>query len=215
MNSQVPRAATLADATYHRLREEILHGELRPNALIVEAEIAARLGVSRTPVREGLQRLAKDGLVVSKSRRWFVIEPSLDDIRDNYDVRAALEGYAARLATQRATSDHIDDILEALYSRGHAGPDPADFVKSNERFHRLIIDAAQNERLTRATDQSKEFYFNTQLAHLYTPDELATSHQEHVALAEAIKDRDGDAAEQITRDHIAHAFAIIQERWPG
>jgi DNA-binding GntR family transcriptional regulator len=215
MESQQPRARTLADAIYQRLREDILHGYLRPNELLVETELAERLQASRTPVREGLQRLAKDGLVVSKSRRWLVVEQTSKDIRDIYDVRAALESHAARLASERATDEHIDTIFKALYSRGEAGPGLADFVTSNELFHTLIIDAAGNPRLSEATEQSKQFYFNTQLAHLYTPEELAISHQQHKALAEAIRDRDGDAADRITRAHIAHAFAIITERWPG
>jgi DNA-binding GntR family transcriptional regulator len=215
MESLPPQARTLADAIYQQLREDILHGYLRPNALLVEAELADRLQASRTPVREALQRLAKDGLVVSKSRRWIVIEQTIKDIRDIYDVRMALEGYAARLATERATDDEIDALFKALYSRGKAGPGASDFVTSNELFHQLIVGAADNNLLSMATEQSKHFYFNTQVAHLYAPEELAISHQQHESLAEAIRDRDGDAAERITRAHIGHSFAIIKERWPG
>jgi DNA-binding GntR family transcriptional regulator len=215
MESQQPRARTLADAIYQRLREDILHGYLRPNELLIETELADRLQASRTPVREGLQRLAKDGLVVSKSRRWLVVEQTLKDIRDIYDVRTALESHAARLASERVSDEQIDALFKALYSRGEAGPGLDDFVTSNELFHTLIVDAAGNPRLSEATEQSKQFYFNTQVAYLYTSEELAISHQQHKALAEAIRDRDGDAADQITRVHVAHAFDIIKERWPG
>ena len=114
MDRQLPRASTLADVTYHRLREDILLGYLRPNAPLVETELAERLEVSRTPVRESLQRLAKEGLITSKSRRWFVLEQTLKDIRESYDIRAALEGYAARLATERATESQIDALFKAL-----------------------------------------------------------------------------------------------------
>jgi DNA-binding GntR family transcriptional regulator len=215
MNSRPLQASTLADVTYHRLREEILLGYLRPNALLVETELADRLEVSRTPVRESLQRLAKDGLIVSRSRRWVVVEQTLADIRDAYDVRTALEGHASRLAAERASDDQIQTILKALYSRGHAGPSAAEFVTSNELFHRLIVEAAGNRRLTDATDLSRQFYFNTAVARLYRSDELAISHRQHEALAEAIRKRDGDEAYRITQAHVAHSLAILEERWPG
>jgi DNA-binding GntR family transcriptional regulator len=215
MDRQLPRASTLADVTYHRLREDILLGYLRPNAPLVETELAERLEVSRTPVRESLQRLAKEGLITSKSRRWFVLEQTLEDIRNAYDIRAALEGYAARLATERATESQIDALFKALDSRGHAGPRPEDFVTSNELFHRLIVEAARNQRLSEETDRSRQFYFNTQVARMYSPDEFVTSHRQHEELAQAIRDRDGDTADRITRMHITQSLAIIEERWPG
>jgi DNA-binding GntR family transcriptional regulator len=215
MDNQLPQASTLGDAIYHRLREDILHGHLRPNEMLVETELAERLHASRTPVRESLQRLAKDGLVASRNRRWFIVEPTLKDIGDIYDVRTALEAHAARLASERVTDQQIDDLFKALYSRGAAGPGMSDFVTSNEVFHTLIVDIADNPRLSAATEQSKRFYFNTQVAHFYTPDELATSHQQHKVLAEAIRDRDGDAADRITRVHIMHSYEIIREHWPS
>jgi DNA-binding GntR family transcriptional regulator len=215
MDNELPPVRTLGDAIYHRLREDILHGHLRPNEMLVESELAERLQASRTPVRESLQRLAKDGLVVSRNRRWCIVEPTLKDIRDIYDVRTALEAHAARLAGERVTDEQIDNLFKALYSRGEAGPGLADFVASNDAFHTLIVDIAGNPRLSMAAEQSKQFYFNTQVAHFYTRDQLATSHQQHKALAEAIRDRDGDAADWITRAHIMHAYEIIRERWPS
>jgi len=215
MNLEPVQASTLADVTYHRLREEILLGYLRPNALLVETELAERLEVSRTPVRESLQRLAKDGLIVSRSRRWIVVEQTLADIRNAYDVRIALEGHASRLAAERATDEQIQTIFKALYSRGDAGPSAADFVASNELFHRHIVEAAGNRRLTDATDLSRQFYFNTAVARLYRNDELSISHRQHEALAEAIRRRDGDEAYRITQEHVGHSLAILEERWPG
>ncbi len=208
-----PRRSTLADEVYMRLHENILLGRLRPNSLLIEGELADQLEVSRTPVRESLQRLAKDGLIVSRRRRWFVVEPSLEEIRESYDVRAALEGYAARLATERATEAQLDAITDALKFRGHAGPNTEDFVTSNERFHRLIVEAAHSRRLTEAIEHSKHFYFNAHVARLYEPDDLQASQHQHESLVRAIRARDGDEADRITREHVSRAFALIRERW--
>ncbi len=206
------KASTLADGVYERLHSDIVLGRLRPNALLLETDLAESLQVSRTPVREGLQRLAKDGLIVSRSRRWFVVEPTLAEIRDIYGVRAALEGFASRMATERASDEQLAAIGEALRSRGQAGPGIEEFVDSNERFHRSIVEASGNPRLVQATERSKHFYFNAQVARLYRPEDLAASHREHEALLEAIRSRDGDAADRITRQHIAGALALIEER---
>ena len=208
-----PRRLTLADSVYMRLHEDVLLGRLRPNSLLIEGELADRLEVSRTPVRESLQRLASDGLIVSRRRKWFVVEPSLEEIRESYDVRAALEGHAARLAAERATEAQIDVITDALDFRGHAGPNAEDFVTSNDRFHRLIVEAAQSRRLTEAIERSKHFYFNAHVASLYEPDDLNASQHQHESLVRAIRGRDGDEADRITREHVARAFELIQERW--
>ncbi|MBF8184223.1 GntR family transcriptional regulator [Nonomuraea sp. K274] len=205
-------ASTLADVVYTRLHEDLVLGRLRPNSLLLEGELADGLDVSRTPVREALQRLAKDGLVVSRRRRWVVVEPTLEEIRDIYDVRTAIEGFAARLVIERATQGQLDAIIDALRSREHAGPGFDEFVISNERFHRLIVEASGNRRLIEAHERSKHFYFNTQVARLYLPSELEESHRQHQALVKAILERDGDEADRVTREHITGAFAIIQQR---
>lgn len=207
------RVTTLADVVYARLHEDIVMGRLRPNSLLLEGDLAARLDVSRTPIREGLQRLAKDGLIVSRRRRWSVVEPTPDEISDIYDVRAALEGYAARLATERATEAQLTAIKQASEFRGNAGPSIEEFVTSNETFHRLVVHAAGSERLIEATERSKHFYFNAKVARLYGPDDLAASHCEHEDLVGAMCARNGDEADRITRRHIAGALAIIRDRW--
>jgi DNA-binding GntR family transcriptional regulator len=116
---------------YQRLRQEIVRGELRPRESLSEVEIAERLAVSRTPVRESMHRLASEGLITSRRRRWVVYEHSKDEIREIYEVRAALEGYSARLASQRATDAEL--TVARLYT-------PADLEHSG-RQHRQLLDA--------------------------------------------------------------------------
>ena len=103
---------------YDQLRSEIARGELRPNERLIEADLALRLSVSRTPVRESIQRLAVDGLVVNRRRAWFVREHSPAEITALYEVREALEGYAARLAAESARhQDERRHIIDAQSGR--------------------------------------------------------------------------------------------------
>src|SRR5580658_2671970 len=102
----------LSDDIYRRLRGEIVHGVLRPNEALVEADLAERLNVSRTPIREGLKRLEADRLIVSQRRRWVVYEYKLDEIAELYEVRAALESWGARMAALKATPEQIQAIVD-------------------------------------------------------------------------------------------------------
>jgi DNA-binding GntR family transcriptional regulator len=208
-----------ADVLYNRVRRAIVQGELRPNQRLVEAELAEMLGVSRTPIREVLQRLALDGLVSRHRRGWIVREHSAQEIKDIYACRAALEGYAARLAAEHATDEHLaelDEILACLYE----GRSRDEMVALNERFHEAIIDAAANELLAELTRRSRLYFFNRRVATLYTDEEAAYSRDQHARLIAALHARDADAAEAIAREHIAtalegilsHPEVVAQER---
>lgn len=204
------QTVTLADGVYQLLRSDIVLGRIQPNSFLQEAELAERLGVSRTPVREALLRLAKDQLVVSHRRRWLVTELDTSEITEIYQVRAALEGFAAGQAALKADADQIAAITQALQVREHAGPDPTAIVTSNELFHRLIVEASGNQRLIWANKNNMHFYFNVQIAGSYTAEDLEVSSKEHRSLVDAIIDRDADRAEQINRAHILHSLEMIR-----
>jgi DNA-binding GntR family transcriptional regulator len=201
----------LVNEVYARLRQEIVRGLLRPNQALTEVEIAERLNVSRTPVRESMQRLASDGLVVSRRRRWMVYEHTKREIQQIYEVRAALEGYATRLAGERITDEQVAD-LTGQWDRDWEGPDTVTRVETNEAFHQRIVDIAGNERLSDSLERNRSFYFNQQIASVYTDAEKATSAEEHSAILKAVCSRDGDVAERIAREHVHSALQIILRR---
>lgn len=207
------RAANLTDAVYEHIRSEIVRGQLRPNERLVEAEIAERLQVSRTPVRECLQRLAADGLVVSRRRGWVVYEHTIEQIRDIYETRMALEGYAARLATERATPQQLQDIAGILLDSAGILHEPRQhLVGVNDRFHDAIVEASGNKQLVAFIKRNRLYYFNYQVASMYTDAEAAASRDQHERLVDALLSRDGDCAEAITRAHIATALRVIQDK---
>lgn len=203
------RRANRAEDLYARLRHAIVHGELRPNERLVEAELAESLGVSRTPVREVLQRLRRDGLVTSRRRGWVVREHTADEIRDIYACRAALEGYAARLAALSATEEQRAELKSILNSAPPAAPGSERMVVINERFHEAIIDASGNELLAELCRQSRLYYFNRRVAALYNEEAAAQSRAQHEKLLGAILARDPDLAEALIREHIETALGMI------
>jgi DNA-binding GntR family transcriptional regulator len=196
--------------TYDQVRADIIHGVLRPNQRLVEVELAERLGVSRTPVREALQRLVQDGLVRRDRAGWVVHEHSADEIRALYEVRSALEGYAAFLAAGRATADELEQ-LDALYPPGDAAlalaPDVQ--VELNERFHDGVIAAAGNARLAQLSRASRQYYFNDRIARRYDAEETRRSIDGHRRILTALAEGDGRAAESHAREHVDYALAIV------
>jgi DNA-binding GntR family transcriptional regulator len=209
-NSQDPIALHRSGAAYDQVRADIVHGALRPNQRLVEVELAEQLGVSRTPVREALQRLVLEGLVRRDRGGWAVHEHSPEEIEAIYEVRAALEGYAAFLAAGRASSGEIA-ALDAIYPPGDAalelGPD--DQVELNERFHDGVIAAAGNPRLAELCRVNRQYYFNHRIASRYEGEENRRSIEGHRLILEALARGDGPAAEAHAREHVDYALAIV------
>ena len=210
MGVRASAAPTRSDEVYERLRDEIVKGLIRPNERLVEVDLALRLGVSRTPVRESLKRLAADGLIHGGRHRLVVREHVPEEIREIYEARAALEGYAARLAAERATDREIEAIgachepdVEAL-----VGSPREHLVEVNDRFHDALISAARNRRLHELIRGNREFYFNYRLATMYTDAEAASSLRGHAAILDAIRRRDAQGAEAATRAHVCEALEV-------
>jgi len=204
----------LAEDVYRRVRADVVHGALRPNERLVEADLARRLGASRTPIRESLQRLEQEGLVDSTRHGWVVHDHTIAEIEEIYEVRLALEGYAARLAATRATAEEVQQLLDRFAQDGGFS-DVVSFAEAstqNTAFHDAVTRAAGNERLHELIQHSRNYAFNEKLGRLYTRDELRASGEGHQRMLAAIRERDADAAEEIAREHVEQAFAIIQER---
>jgi DNA-binding GntR family transcriptional regulator len=193
----------LSGSVYEAIRHAIIRGELRPNQRLVEAALASRFNVSRTPIRESLQRLVAEGLAESQRAGWIVHEHTPLEIKQISEVRAALESHAARLSAQRRSEAQLRRIAKMLEeSRGLTVLPPSKTVELNERFHDAIIMAAGNPFLADMIKRSNLFHFNYPLAALYDKDELAESHQQHIRMFESIRDKNPEAAALAVLDHV-------------
>ncbi len=195
-----------AEFAYRRLLEGIRAGEFRPGQRLREIDLASRLGVSRTPVREAIRRLASEGLVeVASGRGVMIIELTRQQVRELYFLRATLEGAAARLAAQHASDREIAALRELLIEIAAAEDDPFHVAKLNREFHRLIHDAAHNRYLARALSQLSDSLALLPGTTFQAPGRPGMAQAEHLAMVEAFAARDPDRAELVTRDHIERA----------
>lgn len=202
-----------SDIAFERLKQLIVHVELTPGSLIDETELTERLGVGRTPLREALQRLAEENLVDIVPRRGaFVAEVSVADLTHVFEMRRYLEGLAAQLAAQRAESNHIAS-LELFLEEAIAGSDSEDLhwnLETDRRFHQIVAKAAGNPYLQQTLDR----LYNLAIRLLYLSRAPMTLVQEELseyqAVIEAIREGDGEAADEAMRAHLGPTpFAAI------
>ncbi len=207
----------LSQVAHERLRLDVLSGVLRPNQRLVEKELSELLGMSRTPVRYALVLLAVDGLVDRGKHGWTVHEYSREELVAIYEVRGALEGYAARLSALRATEEELDVIERTLdLERGEldsAKPDSS--VNLNIEFHSMVVDCCGNQRLIDLAVRNAGFYFNFRVASMYTEDEYQRSIDDHYRLLAALQHHDAESAERTMREHIAKSLKVLltKGRW--
>lgn len=200
-----------SDRAYGAIRNMILSGELPAGAQLGEEALAEMCGVSRTPVREALRRLEADMLVGrTDTQRTFVADWSIDDVADAFELRAMLEGRAARRAAERMTDVAMARIRGANRSLATAiqqpVPDVAGFLDGNREFHAIILEVAGSRRLAALLGTLIEQPVVLRTARQYSREELRRSHAEHEELTAAFARRDGAWAEAIMTSHILRAY---------
>jgi DNA-binding GntR family transcriptional regulator len=191
---------------YTLILEAIDSGIYRPGDRLVESELAERFGVSRTPVREALQRLETQSMLARDGRSLIVASLDHNQLAELYVVRAELEGLAARLAAKHATPEEVR-VLRGMVEddRAHL-KDPDAMSRANRRFHKQIHLASHNRYLVQQLDlvhRSMALLATTSLA-AQGRSEAALA--EHDAIVRAIEAGDGDAAQAALRAHISKAF---------
>ena len=204
MDQDIERPGDLGSDTFDRIKAAIRDGSIRPGGRLIEAELVARFGVSRTPVRQALTRLEAEGLLVHEPRRGLVVSrPDHQQVVELYAMREVLESTAARFAAQHASTAELRS-LERLIGDEAAIGDPAALSASNLRIHALVHRAAHNRFLLRGLAQLTDTMalLPTMLGEA---ERAAQSHAEHLAVLGALRARDGDAAEAAMRAHIASA----------
>jgi DNA-binding GntR family transcriptional regulator len=193
-----------------RIRGLILTGEYGPEERLIEEQLAQRLGVSRTPVRQALTMLEAEGLVeIAPNRGATVCSFSIEDVWDIYDLRAVLEGHAARRATGRIEGGELERMRKlAREMEGLAGrfddheEEIRVLVALNQEFHGTIVEASRNRRLQRLINRTVEIPLMFKAFFWYTPHERAISNQFHRRILEALEKGDADRAEIIMREHV-------------
>jgi DNA-binding GntR family transcriptional regulator len=230
----VPASRTaLADRLAADLKASVLAGEIPAGTRLRQEAVAARFGVSRTPVREAFRKLQAGGIVKLEPYRGAVVRgPEARDVREAYEVRAALEGLAAELAAVRIEESELRALREAeeLFRRsigtlvdrrrhgdqdGAPRRDIADWARANDQFHQAIHDAAGNERL-RATISELHASFPRDLTSIVLGGSsrlLKENVEQHSAILSAIERHEPAEARQRMIEHVRRAGELVTFRF--
>jgi DNA-binding GntR family transcriptional regulator len=208
---------SLVDVARQSIENQILNGDLRPDQRLVEAELADRLEISRTPIREALRQLEIKGIVKKRNLiGYVVVYHSRKDVQNNFEVRIALESTAIKLACEKATQEHIDraSMYLARLDKDLAlrkEPTfnviiPDNYLDSdqdwNSLFHREIYNAADNELLTKYIKNVRDMDRLKQVALRMKHSDFQTFQTQHYKILEALKERDKSKAERAVQTHI-------------
>lgn len=209
------------DKAYHSIRDAILSGEYLGGAPLREEELAAAIGVSRTPVREALRRLAAQGLVeVIPNHGARVVSLTGREFEEIFDIRLLLEGYAARKAAERIDEATLDTLERIVAEMGDAGTlseeeNLSRLAELNNRFHALISAATRSTRLATLIDNVIVASLVLRTFQSYSPAELEQSLAHHRELLRALRARDPRWAESVIHTHIRAAWNAVRTTLPA
>lgn len=208
---------TMQESAVDHLRQLILSRQLEPGQRLVQTELAQQLGVSRTPVREALHKLAAEGLVVFSSYKGAaVVEFSGAELKEIFTVRAALENHATYLAAQRISSTEIEDLRTKLdqMETAFANQDFLQLLQIHQEFHAGIYAAAKQQRLYDLAIQ----YF--ELGNVYQQMALSLGRGakdpvvEHLEILNALERKEGQRARQLVQSHVELTISELLELFP-
>jgi len=202
----------LREVIFNTLREAIILGELKPGERLMEVQLAEKMGVSRTPVREAIRKLELEGLVEMMPRKGaHVADLSVKDIMDVLEVRSTLDGLASSLAASRITDDEIKEMLH-LHSQfvsyvekeNHQGQ-----IKKDVEFHDIIYRASRNDKLIQISNNLREQVQRFRVIYIKDYSSSKDLMREHKELCDAITSRNPELAMRVAQRHIKNQEEAI------
>ena len=204
----VDRPVALGEQVYHTLRAHLRDGAIAPGQPLQEVQLANQLGVSRTPVREALARLASEGLLVAGGRSFMVPELTLADIDEIYEVRFLIEPAATRRVAERTADPAMRAPIEAALAEAraaHRADDGEAFRESHVHFRSAWLALVPNQRLVKVIEQYADHMQRIRALTLDDPAIRAIVLEGFERVTEALRSGDGDAAADAMREHLTQA----------
>lgn len=214
MNEYLP----LRDVVFNTLRQAILKGELAPGERLMEIQLADRLGVSRTPIREAIRKLELEGLVLMIPRKGAeVAKISEKNLRDVLEVRRSLEELAAELACQRMAEEEIQQLEESQerFRQAIASGDVMRIAESDERYHDVIYGGTGNIRLVQILNNLREQMYRYRLEYIKDEEKRQVLLLEHEYILKAIRNRRVKEAKEAVREHIDNQEITVSRNIKG
>jgi len=196
---------TIRRKIYEHLREQLLSGEIQPHQHLIEAKIAQDIGTSRTPVREALHSLELEGLIESIPRVGYVVKPiSEAEVEEICEIRAAIEGVAARWAMGKATQKLIEDLKKniSISEEKAAQGNPKAFVELDAQFHETIARLSGSKRLQELGQTLRRHMLRYRIQSIYLIDNVLRAIQGHKGILEAIEKGDLEEVNRAIKCHL-------------
>lgn len=210
MNEYLP----LRDVVFNTLRQAILRGELKPGERLMEIQLANKLGVSRTPVREAIRKLELEGLVLMIPRKGAeVADISEKSLRDVLEVREALEELAVRLACDKITKEGIVELKKAAqdFRKVLKSHDITEIAEADVRFHDVICIITENQKLVQLLNNLREQMYRYRIEYLKDPEIYEKLLDEHEEIIRHIEKGEKEEAAKVVSQHIENQAQAVTD----
>lgn len=206
----------LRDVVFNILRQAILRGEFKPGERLMEIQLANKLGVSRTPIREAIRKLELEGLVIMIPRKGAeVADITEKSLRDVLEVRKALEELAVQLACEKITQEELEELEQAGENFKKVlkrSKDITEVAEADVRFHDVIYMATDNQKLIHLLNKLREQMYRYRVEYLKNPDVHEQLTQEHEEIVYHIKRREKVEATAVTCQHIDNQVSAVTDK---
>jgi len=202
----------LREVIFDTLREAIIMGELKPGERLMEVQLAEKMGVSRTPVREAIRKLELEGFVTMVPRRGVqVASLSVKDIIDVLEIRAALDSLATALAAERITNEELKDLkhVNNQFASYVEKENLQNLIKKDVEFHEIIYRSSRNEKLLQITNNLREQVHRFRVIYMKNQSAHKGLVVEHTEILDAIQAKDAERAAMLARKHIENQEQAI------
>lgn len=209
MNAYLP----LRDVVFHTLREAILKGELKPGERLMELQLASRLGVSRTPIREAIRMLELEGLAVTVPRKGAEVAKMTEkDMEDVLQIRRALDELAVGLACDNMTEEKLEQLHEALerFEESTRTGDVQQIAQTDVEFHEVIYQATDNPKLVNMLNNLREQMYRYRVEYLKSDEVYPRLIQEHEEIYKGLKRKDKERVVEIVGYHVVNQEIMVK-----
>ncbi len=210
MNAYLP----LRDVVFNTLREAILKGELKPGERLMELQLASKLGVSRTPIREAIRMLEQEGLAVTIPRKGAEVAKMTEkDMEDVLQIRDALDELAASIACEQITSEELDELRRTMreFEEYTKTADLKRIAEADVRFHDIIYKATRNTKLENMLNNLREQMYRYRVEYLKDEKNYPVLIKEHSEIVEGLSGKDKDKVTDAMHKHVENQVNAVKE----
>ncbi len=213
INFNLQNHKPLREIVYEELKRQIMVGEILPGTRMMEVELADEMGVSRTPVREAIRKMEKEGLVTIEPRRGaYVSDISVQEMVDVLEVRQDLEGMAAAIAARKIRDQQKTALLELSerYRKAIDSGNIAEIIDLDEEFHKNIVGISENKTLIQMVSKLQELALRFRYMYYEDFSRFRNQPAEHQLITEAIISGDSEGARRLAEEHLSHLKEFVE-----